>query len=173
MKSTLQYEVNEVIFYAISRLNFHRIEYSVHNSTTGSTYIRIGVDKIRIADHAGVYDDYNYIIRCDCKTPVQIKGKLVVPAELSDTILDLVIEKYRRLQGQDSVLQKIATNKKWSENDYKRVDMGLLLAIIKHNKKDETPSKKECLDRIVKGPGLVFNYYNEEDFENRYINTEK
>ena len=168
MKPNKQYEVKEVIFYAISRLNFHRIAYTVHNSTTGSTYIEIGTDKIRIADHPGVYDDYNFVIRCDCKNPTKRKGIIAVSAENADTVLNIIINKYKKPSAKyggvcKPILQRIIQKKSWNDEEYKRIDISLLLKIIKYDKsKESPPSKVDCLKMIIKNRELLSEYYDDE-----------
>lgn len=154
-------EVKEVIFYVISRLNFHRIDYEVYNAKTGSTYIRVGKDRIRISDHPGEYDDYNYIIRTDCKKPVQVDGKVAVPAELTDYIINRIIQKYRKTESIATENQYLSLLKNVSYDSIKKMDIGLLYKIVKYDKHKEPPiSKYQCYKRIMRNKSLIKEYFD-------------
>mgnify|MGYP001809836550 FL=1 len=152
-------EVKEFVFYAIARLNFHRIEYEVYNAKTGSTYIRVHKDRIRISDHKGEHDDYNFIIRCDCENPGTIENKIAVSAENADYILDIIILKYKKQKRKYSKTVDLLMKRKLNTDDIKKLDIKELYRILKHNyKKDDPLTKFDCLNLIRADRNILLKY---------------
>jgi hypothetical protein len=165
-------EVNE---YVAARLEYNGVPFKAYHAGTGSAYFMIGRHKLRVSDHPWVYDDYRYVIRCDCKAPVPVRGKLIVPAELADVAIDAAIREYSPVVDQAVLLQKVAMSKEWTKAEAKKIDIELLLLVVRHNRKGgATPSKIECLKAIAADPGLVWEYYDTCELDCcRHINAEK
>lgn len=154
-------EVKEVIFYVIARLNFHRIEYEVYNAKTGSTYIRVHKDRIRISDHPGEYDDYNYIIRTDCDNPAQVENKIAVSAENTDYVIDDLIQRYKKHKRKLSKTVEILKKRKLTDDDIKMLNMKELYKIIKHDPQSVNMTKFQCLNAIRADRSLLLKYIDE------------
>ena len=142
-------EVKDVVFYTIMRLGYNGITYQVYNAKTGSTYIRVGTDRLRIADHPGVIDNYNIVIRADCKTPAQLKGKCVVGYEDADNAIQLLINKYKKYKNQEQVLSKILIDRSYKNELLKQISHELLQAVAGVTYKDNEKISKRELLRII------------------------
>ena len=157
-------QVKDVVFYFIMRLGYHGIKYSVYNAKTGSTYIRVGCDRIRIADHAGTIDNYSMVIRTDCQNPCKIRDKTVVSAENADGIIDLLIHKNKIWKNQDDVLQKIMADKEWTHAQLKMIDPKLLYHIAGLREQTGAHMKKaDVMNKLLEEPWRVKRYYSNSD----------
>lgn len=150
-------EVKDVVFYTIMRLGYNGAKYEVYNAKTGSTYIRVGLDRVRISDHAGLYDDYNYIIRTDCRTPAKISGKTVAPAEKADEIIDELIRRYHKYVVQCTVMDAILSTGKHTKAQVKKLDLDFLYGILRIPVRQKQQKTKEyCVDRIIQRPASYY-----------------
>jgi hypothetical protein len=99
---------------------------------------------------------------------------VVVPAELSDVVINYIIAMYKPVLDQDDIIKNISITKTWNKNELKKIDINLLLRIIKYDSKiEQIPTKIECLKRIINNKGLVLDYYGYQEDEQHFINTEK
>lgn len=152
-------EVKDVVFYTITRLGYNGAKYEVYNAKTGSTYIRVGIDRLRISDHAGLYDDYNYIIRTDCRTPAKISGKTVAPAEKADEIIDELIRRYHKYVVQCSVMQTILDAGEYTKAQVKKLDIDFLYGILNLPVRQKQQKPKEyCVEKIMFNPGKFYRF---------------
>jgi hypothetical protein len=138
-------EVKDVVFYTIMRLGYNGIPYQVYNAKTGSTYIRVGTDRVRIADHPGVVDNYNIVIRSDCKNPAQLKGKCVFGYEDADNAIQGLINKYKKYKNQEQVLSKILIDRSYKNEQLKQISHELLQAVAGITYKDNEKISKRGL----------------------------
>ena len=141
-------QVKDVFVHVIMRLNFVGVEYQVYNAKTGSTYIRCGKDRLRIADHAGKYDDYTMVIRTDCAEPVKLTGITVVPAEKTDIIVDMLIQRNKCYLKEKETLERVLEDGTFTHRQIKSISAEYIYQVAGIPQSNGVTMKKED---IVKG----------------------
>lgn len=88
----------------------------------------------------------------------------MVPCEETDTVLNLIIAKYKNMMEQKEKIEQAICGTYLTKAQLSRISIDLLYNIIRHNKNTApSPSKKQCIDILKDRPYLFYEYFGIEN----------